>query len=123
MPALCLTKMSKFNETFEGKPYEDDYRAVCVVGRKGLEGEHRAEFSVAQAKKAGLWGKKGPWVSYPDRMLKMRARGFALRDRFADCLGGLISSEEAQDYPTKEKTLETIELQRNGTATHPKDNP
>ena len=34
-------------------------------------------------------------------MLKMRARGFALRDVFADALGGMISAEEAQDYPKK----------------------
>lgn len=30
----------------------------------------------------------------------MRARGFALRDKFADVLGGLITVEEARDYPT-----------------------
>ena len=28
----------------------------------------------------------------------MRARGFALRDKFADALSGLIMAEEAQDY-------------------------
>jgi hypothetical protein len=32
-------------------------------------------------------------------MLQMRARGFALRDKFADLLEGLITAEEAQDYP------------------------
>jgi hypothetical protein len=31
-------------------------------------------------------------------MMQMRARGFALRDKFADALGGLITVEEAQDY-------------------------
>lgn len=45
-----------------------------------------------------LWGKSGPWQQYPKRMLQMRARGFALRDKFADVLGGLISAEEARDY-------------------------
>jgi len=29
----------------------------------------------------------------------MRARGFALRDQFADALCGLISAEEAEDMP------------------------
>ena len=48
--------------------------------------------------KAGLWAKSGPWTQYPKRMMQMRARGFALRDKFADALGGLITVEEAQDY-------------------------
>ena len=33
----------------------------------------------------------------------MRARGFALRDAFPDVLKGLISAEEAQDYPDEAK--------------------
>jgi hypothetical protein len=32
-------------------------------------------------------------------MLAMRARGFALRDAFPDALKGVITAEEAQDYP------------------------
>ena len=47
-----------------------------------------------------LWG-KNVWKSYPDRMLQMRARGFALRDSFPDVLKGLITREEAQDYQTE----------------------
>jgi hypothetical protein len=31
-------------------------------------------------------------------MLAMRARGFALRNAFADVLRGLVTAEEAQDY-------------------------
>jgi hypothetical protein len=54
---------------------------------------------VADAKKAGLWGKAGPWQQYPGRMMALRARGFALRNAFADALRGLITAEEAQDYP------------------------
>ncbi len=56
--------------------------------------------SKEDAKKAGLWGKAGPWSQYPKRMLQMRARSFALRDKFADALSGLIMAEEAQDYTT-----------------------
>jgi hypothetical protein len=54
-------------------------------------------FSVADAKKAGLWGKQGPWQSYPKRMLEMRARSFAARDGAADALMGLQVAEEMQD--------------------------
>jgi hypothetical protein len=57
------------------------------------------QFSVADAKRAGLWGKSGPWTQYPRRMLQLRARGFALRDAFPDVLKGLVTAEEAQDYP------------------------
>ena len=70
----------------------------CEAKRRGSPAIKRT-FSVADAKRAGLWGKSGPWQQYPDRMLQMRARGFALRDAFPDALRGLISQEEAQDMP------------------------
>ncbi len=76
--------------------------AVCVAKRKNRK-PVVAKFSVEDAKRAGLWGKQGPWSSYPKRMLAMRARGFALRDAFPDVLKGLISAEEAADYPDEAK--------------------
>jgi hypothetical protein len=75
----------------------DKMKAICRVKRKGSEW-HEVIFDVAKAKKANLWGKAGPWTQYPDRMLQMRARGFALRDKFSDALKGLITAEEAGDY-------------------------
>lgn len=77
--------------------------AVCIAIRKGRK-PVTVKFSVEDARRAGLWGKQGPWTQYPKRMLQMRARGFALRDAFPDVLKGLITSEEAQDYPQAEKT-------------------
>ena len=71
--------------------------AFCTVKRKNQD-EYTVSFSSEDAKKAGLWGKAGPWSQYPKRMLQMRARSFALRDKFADALSGLIMAEEAQDY-------------------------
>lgn len=88
--------MEKHKEWLEGQG--DARKAFCVVKRKGDPEEKVGEFSVADAKKANLWGKSGPWTQYPDRMLKMRARGFALRDGFADVLRGLSITEEVQDY-------------------------
>lgn len=76
--------------------------AVCIAKRKGRN-PVIARFSVEDAKRAGLWGKQGPWQAYPKRMLAMRARGFALRDAFPDVLKGLITAEEAQDYPEEAK--------------------
>lgn len=73
--------------------------AICEVKRKGEPAAEPARFSVADAKKASLWGKQGPWQQYPRRMLAMRARAFALRDGFADVLRGLGIAEEVQDTP------------------------
>jgi len=72
--------------------------ATCRVTRKGMEEQSRT-FSIDDAKKAKLWGRQGPWTQYDQRMLQLRARGFALRDLFPDVLRGVITQEEAQDYP------------------------
>lgn len=76
--------------------------ATCTAQRRGYPQPTVVKFTVADAKKAGLWGKSGPWTQYPKRMLQLRARGFALRDAFPDVLKGLITAEEAQDYPKQE---------------------
>jgi hypothetical protein len=79
----------------------DSLTAVCEAKRQGYPSPSVSRFSVADAKKAGLWGKSGPWTQYASRMLQLRARGFALRNAFADALRGLVTAEEAQDYPTQ----------------------
>jgi hypothetical protein len=81
-------------ETVEGNV------ATCVVKRRDRSAVVRT-FSEADAKKAGLWGKTGPWQQYPNRMLQMRARSWALRDAFPDALRGLGIREEVQDYQIK----------------------
>ena len=90
-------------EYFEGEGTTNPI-AVCVAKRKGRK-PVVTKFSVEDAKRAGLWGKGGPWTAYPKRMLQMRARGFALRDAFPDVLKGMITIEEAQDYPDEAKPL------------------
>jgi len=70
----------------------DKAKAVCIVTRKG-EKPKRYEFSIADAKRAGLWD-KSIWRQYPKRMLQMRARGYALTDTYADVLCGLCVAEE-----------------------------
>ena len=77
----------------------DSLTAVCEAKRRGYPAPTVSRFSMADAKRAGLAGKSGPWSQYPERMLALRARGFALRNAFADALRGLITAEEAQDYP------------------------
>lgn len=93
-------------ETTEGEG--DQAVAVCEAKRRGYEKPTVARFSMADAKRAGLAGKTGPWTQYPKRMLQLRARGFALRDAFPDVLKGLVTAEEAQDYPTPVVTAEPV---------------
>lgn len=85
----------------------DDMVAHCEVTRESGEVIERT-FTVTQAKKAGLWGKAGPWQSYPQRMLAMRARAYALRDGCADMLRGFQVREEVEDYePIRDVTPRT----------------
>lgn len=84
---------------------------TCRVGRVGGTTAER-RFTIADAKQAKLWGKSGPWTFYPSRMLQMRCRGFALRDMFSDILSGIISREEAMDYPTPRPAFNPEEVQQ-----------
>jgi len=93
-------------ETIDGDG--DQMAAVCQAKRRGYAKPTIVTFSVADAKKAGLWGKSGPWQQYPRRMLQLRARGFALRDAFPDVLRGLVTAEEAQDYQTPEPVRDSV---------------
>jgi hypothetical protein len=75
---------------------KDDWEATCTVKRKGKPPVTET-FSKEDAQIAGLWGKSGPWKQYPRKMLRNRARTWALRTQFADALMGLITTEEAQE--------------------------
>lgn len=98
--------------------------AWCEAKRADNEEVHREEFSVEDAKRAGLWddeavverevwefnkaaGKRqptmkkvpndAPWFRYPKRMMMWRATGYCLRWLFADVLGGMIDEFEARE--------------------------
>lgn len=94
-------------ESFDERKLE----ATCIAKRAG-SADVKHTFSFEDAKTAKLWGKQGPWVTYPKRMAQMRARGFALRDQFPDALLGMITAEEASDYPQARSanTGEPVEL-------------
>lgn len=92
VPALLWSRGFKLEETVaEGV-------ATCTVIRPDGARITRT-FSEAEAKKAGLLGKPGPWQQFPQRMLAMRARAFAARDGAADALSGLYVAEELVDAP------------------------
>ena len=107
-------------ERYEGTG--DNFTAVCIAQRHG-KADKVARFSLADAKAAGLFGKQGPWTQYRDRMMKMRARSFALRDQFADILKGMPMAEEAMDTPPERHlgVAERIEAAPAIPATYPAD--
>ena len=71
----------------------------CTVKRAGRSSHTQQIFTREMAKRAGLLDKSGPWTQYPERMLQLRARAFALRDAFPDSLRGLGMAEEVRDTP------------------------
>jgi hypothetical protein len=109
---------SGFEEYFEvnghvvdGNPKPEDFKnpsTRCVVKtlRKGAAKAKVSTFSVADAQAAGLFGRNANlYGGYPHRMLKFRARGYALRDNFGDALKGLGVRELGEDRD--EETTET----------------
>jgi len=92
--ALALVRASGVCESIIET--HDGDTAICTVKRRG-ETPQRRTFSQADAQRAGLLNKAGPWRDYPARMRQLRARGFALRDVFPDVLSGLSIAEEVRD--------------------------
>lgn len=80
--------------------------ATCRTKRKNDPIEVVRSFSMVDAKTAGLLSKDN-WKNYPVRMLQMRARSWALRDKYADLLKGIRIREEEEDYINAEAVEET----------------
>ena len=77
---------------------EEGLAAICTMRRRRRPTPIQNRFSMAMAEQAQLTRKEGPWQSYPQRMLKMRARSWTIRDGFADVLRGLHIREEVDDF-------------------------
>lgn len=112
LPALLLARGFRLDEAIDGT--DDGRGATCTVIRPDGSKITR-RFTIGDAKLAGLWGKAGPWKQYPDRMLQMRARGYAARDGAADVLSGLYVAEEVQDIDIAPKRKSSAECKRDGT--------
>jgi hypothetical protein len=96
-----------------------DWCAICRVRRKGDPHPIERRFSVEDARRADLWGRPGPWQRYPLRMLQMRARAFALRDAFADVLGGLYLREELDEPTLREAPCDLAKADAPGSQATP----
>ncbi len=78
----------------------------CEIKRTDEEETTVVTFSIEDAERALLIKRSrggedakgvGPWITYPGRMLQMRARSWALRDSCPDVLKGMHIREEVQD--------------------------
>ena len=97
LPALMQRAGHSIDVDITGEGEKMVATATLIRGDTGKELVRT--FSVDDAKKAGLWGKQGPWQQYPKRMLSNRARSLACRDGAADALMGLQVAEEMRDAP------------------------
>lgn len=83
----------------------------CELKRKGNPNPIVRTFSHEMAVQAGLIARArgqrgdGPWITHEGRMLMFRARGWALRDEFADVLKGILPREEVEDYPPEPEPI------------------
>ena len=91
---LCIASSvyEDSKDTFD----EKTQTATFAAKRRGKDWVVRT-FSMADAAKAKLDKKAGPWQEYPKRMLFHRARSWALRDTFPDVLKGIRYFEEERD--------------------------
>lgn len=87
-----------FSETTTGEG--ETLSCSCTVRRLPNGQLVTRVWDVKRAKTAGLWGKRGPWQEYPERMLQLRARAVALRDTFSDALMGISVREEFEGVDT-----------------------
>lgn len=66
---------------------------------------------------AGLLKKSGPWRESPLRMIQWRARTYAIRDQWADVLGGFTTYEDLQHLQGAKRVgaeASTIDLTQKG---------
>ena len=80
--------------------------AICEIKTVRDDKPVIVKFSQADATKAKLWSKAGPWQEYWKRMLQYKARTFAARDACPELLKGLAVVEEMQEAMPTPKDAE-----------------
>lgn len=118
---LTLTASFEFIQVIEGKPALTPRGALALVMQSGLlenlkiedlkDGagipsacrvtmkrrggfEYTAEFTMEDAKRAGLVKTNGAWEKYPANMLRWRATGYCIDVVFSDVCGGMKRADE-----------------------------
>lgn len=117
-PEEIAEERERIKAMFDALPEDERTGGYCEATRADTGESKATVFTVAEAKRAGLWqteaevlkdvwenGNKirkmmpndSPWFRYPQRMLGWRAAGFNLRDLFGDVLGGITDDWEARE--------------------------
>jgi hypothetical protein len=74
---------------------DDTYAEAVLIRSDDPDFEYTARWDEAKARKAGLWGNKGPWSLYPGAMLRARAISEVVRMGASDVMaGGIYTPEE-----------------------------
>lgn len=74
---------------------DDTYSEAVLIRSDDPDFEYKARWDEAKARKAGLWGNKGPWSLYPGAMLRARAISEVVRMGASDVMaGGIYTPEE-----------------------------
>ena len=110
---LAKIRQSKVAQVYVFNDGEGDARrGVFRFERLDTGEKGEVAFSVADAKKAGLWNKKTktggdtPWVTFPDDMLIWKAVARGARRYFSDITLGLGVAEDVRDLPAH--TIEVL---------------
>jgi hypothetical protein len=91
--ALTALIKSRHGPSAITKIESTEQTAVYELRRAGAE-PTRFQFTIEDAKRAGLLAKKGPWEQYPRVMLKWRCIAEGAREYFADTIAGLYLPDE-----------------------------
>jgi hypothetical protein len=122
LPALVQRAGHHVDVDYEGSG--DNLTAVATLTRGDTGKKVVRRFGLADAKRAGLLGKQGPWQSYPQRMILMRARTWAIRDGAADALMGMEAAEEVSDYgPDRARDVTPADAPRRGGVVYADPDP
>lgn len=74
---------------------DDTYAEAVLIRSDDPDFEYTARWDESKARKAGLWGNKGPWSLYPGAMLRARAISEVVRMGASDVMaGGIYTPEE-----------------------------
>lgn len=74
---------------------DDTYAEAVLIRSDDPDFEYMARWDESKARKAGLWGNKGPWSLYPGAMLRARAISEVVRMGASDVMaGGIYTPEE-----------------------------
>lgn len=80
---------------------------ATLIRRDDPDYEFSVTWDEAKARRAGLWGQRGPWSRYPAQMLRSRAITEVCRQGASDALAGTIYTPEELDSPSAPADLET----------------